>query len=284
MHPLNATVSPSSGSCMGWCPLTGQIDDGQPAVAEGDPVTGPHAAAVGTAGHHAVRHRPDGSKVRRAPSRDLTGDATHSCSTPYILRAYVTAMCVRRRPTARDGVARAACLTPITPSSNQTWHRPLTPGGVRPVGSADMVRLVAALAVCLAALLSSAFDARRGGRHGRAARRHGADSRGTGAGVDRRRHGHRPDPRGTRRVRHARAGQHHQDTAGAGRARRVAAGRHGRRQRGRHQGGVQLRRGEGRPRPTPRRNCSMACCWSRATTPPTPWPTCWAATTWPWPR
>jgi D-alanyl-D-alanine carboxypeptidase (penicillin-binding protein 5/6) len=33
---------------------------------------------------------------------------------------------------------------------------------------------------------------------------------------------------------------------------------------------------------TRRANCSTPCCWSRATTPPTRWHTCWAARTPPW--
>lgn len=35
---------------------------------------------------------------------------------------------------------------------------------------------------------------------------------------------------------------------------------------------------------TPRASCSTACCWCRATTPPTRWRTCWVAKTSPWPR
>ena len=42
--------------------------------------------------------------------------------------------------------------------------------------------------------------------------------------------------------------------------------------RGRRQGGVQLRRGQGGPHVHRAASCSTGCCWSRATMPPTRWP------------
>ena len=206
-------------------------------------------------------HRLDGRKVGGRPGAICRRCHTFvSDPTVYALR-YGDG-----RSASADGARRRRPRRVFSPN-----HRPQTrrgadhPAGpeVRSVGSPDMVRLVA-VSRCLAAF-SAPPVVRPTGRQPVAT----VGIPEARAGVDRRRHGHRPDSRGTRSVRQARTRQHHQDAAGLVVSlpldATVAADDVTPRWCATAPGSRQAA-------PTPRSSCSTVCCWSRATTPPTPRP------------
>ena len=116
---------------------------------------------------------PTAARFGRAPSRDLAGDATHSCSTSYIVRAYVTAML---RSASADGARRRRPRRVFNPNHARPQTRRgtdhLLPAGgpaSRVSGHGPARRRSCGMPRGIA--LQRVSTRRRGGRHGRAARR-----------------------------------------------------------------------------------------------------------------
>ena len=84
MQPLKTTVSPSSASTIGCGAALGQVDDRQPAVAEGDRARRPDAAPSGPRGAIVAAIALDGGDVGTLTGPVLSGESAHPRQLPAI--------------------------------------------------------------------------------------------------------------------------------------------------------------------------------------------------------
>ena len=105
MQPLNTIVRPSRGSTIGCAPCLGQVDDRQPAVAEGDRPARPDALPVGAAAGWQATIRSTAARSATSPSSRSSPASPHILRLPsesWSLRSVAPMIQVSLRPPPRE--------------------------------------------------------------------------------------------------------------------------------------------------------------------------------------